>query len=327
MEDIYCNSFLKGECTSRNCKKSHNRNDMPDCTFFIKGKCTNNNCKYNHRVAPKTDSAAPKVAPAASKVAPASNVLTKKSPGKLTIMPPIDSMVTFENKGVTYPARVLSSNYNTDTVTLQEITGGIIYHDIPVNMVKPEIADPFDPETAMPFIDQVHDTCGNDVCPASITDDEGKYYELNRQLGFYANKIDILAPQYLGQSYEERLANYRNFCSRMITECDDTPTSGFPTSTAISLFQTPREFRNARNELTDAITCSKQECRGCLSLVQIAMQKFQGLTADAVKSIYDRLTNFKVCGDCCHVTYCSYSLDDFLLELECLNSHVLHNLE
>lgn len=321
---IKCKYFKHGTCTrGNNCPYSH---VMDGCKFD--DRCNRPDCPYTHSktsTAPKVAPVTPKVATAAPKVAPASNVVTKESSGKLTIMPPKDSKVTFVLKGVTYTARVLSSNYKTNTITLQEITGGIIYYDIPVNLVKPEIAKPLDLYAAMLVIQKAHDTCGNDVCPASITDDEDKYYEHNRQLGFYDKGNDRISPQYPGQSYEERQSTYRLNFSRMITECGEKPnlpTSGLLTSTTITLFETPREFRNARNNLTDAVNLSKQECRGCLSLVKIAEHRFLDLPSDVSTTIYDRLTKFKPCGECCGITYDNYSLDEYLCELECLDNHL-----
>ncbi|CAA7397771.1 unnamed protein product [Spirodela intermedia] len=45
-----CTKFLKGLCSSPNCKLTHKviPERMPDCSYFLEGLCTNTNCPYRH---------------------------------------------------------------------------------------------------------------------------------------------------------------------------------------------------------------------------------------------------------------------------------------
>ncbi|KAJ0984390.1 hypothetical protein J5N97_002746 [Dioscorea zingiberensis] len=45
-----CTKFLKGLCSSTNCKLTHKVQPerMPDCSYFLRGLCTNINCPYRH---------------------------------------------------------------------------------------------------------------------------------------------------------------------------------------------------------------------------------------------------------------------------------------
>nr|XP_029116510.1 LOW QUALITY PROTEIN: uncharacterized protein LOC105060998 [Elaeis guineensis] len=45
-----CTKFLKGLCSSTNCKLTHKvlPERMPDCSYFLRGLCTNTNCPYRH---------------------------------------------------------------------------------------------------------------------------------------------------------------------------------------------------------------------------------------------------------------------------------------